>query len=37
MEMSYKNLIIQIHKPEEWAELGTQVFRCELKDVDGIT
>lgn len=26
VEMPYKHLIIQIHGPEEWAELGTQVF-----------
>lgn len=35
--MSHKHLIIQIQSPEEWAELGTQVFRCKLKGVDGIT
>lgn len=37
VKTSYKHLVIQIQSPEEWADLGTQIFRCKLKTVDGIT
>lgn len=37
MEIAHKHSVIQTQSPEEWAEVGTQIFRYELKSVDGIT